>query len=512
MQAALNGAQGFELPMLWKRADRQYMMRSEKRPGYRASPGGNGGGGRRRRPGRHVGYGVLTIVLLLVLWPVGLFFLWARRLRWRSFVKAAVTVATGVAFLAGFSLLLTMQTQNDSILAFQRGFQDSMTYVSESAQYAKDHSDQYAVNASRIAASAADLSRKALLTVIPPAKRNMDALAAQSGKLAALVAEGAAGGFKQVLYDTGLAPTPSPSPTPTPAPTPTPTPEPTAEPSPPVEMVWYVPGEAVYHNDPTCGGLTGAMEIPLDEAQKMGLLPCPNCVVNAAPTGAAAITQSEAPAAEITPAASPEIAAKAVTPEESAAAPEDSLSPDATNAAASEASLPPEATNAATPQEPTLAAPSPSPSLAPEPTPTPLPTVAATPIPLPPAKKLGDVLVWHTEKGKYYHLNENCPGMSGAKQYTLASSVEAGFKPCPKCKPPAPELLKEDAFYVWCDSDHVFHITDDCSAMTDTYTVMTFDEAMLEQGYTGCPVCGADLYEQNARIPAVTPVPAEPMG
>ena len=122
------------------------------------------------------------------------------------------------------------------------------------------------------------------------------------------------------------------------------------------------------------------------------------------------------------------------------------------------------------------------------------------------------MLVWHTEKGKYYHLNENCPGMSGAKQYTLASSVEAGFKPCPKCKPPAPELLKEDAFYVWCDSDHVFHITDDCSAMTDTYTVMTFDEAMLEQGYTGCPVCGADLYEQNARIPAVTPVPAEPMG
>jgi transcription initiation factor IIE alpha subunit len=37
---------------------------------------------------------------------------------------------------------------------------------------------------------------------------------------------------------------------------------------------------------------------------------------------------------------------------------------------------------------------------------------------------------------------------------------------------------------------------------------MTFEEALLEEGYTGCPVCGANLHEQAAKAPESTPVPA----
>ena len=99
--------------------------------------------------------------------------------------------------------------------------------------------------------------------------------------------------------------------------------------------------------------------------------------------------------------------------------------------------------------------------------------------------------------------------MSGAKQHTLASSVEDGFKPCTRCKPPAPELLNE-TFVVWCGTDHLFHITDECEALTGKWTAMAFEEALLEEGYTGCDVCGASVYEQIARTPVNTPAPAEP--
>jgi len=489
VQAALNAAPGFALSMLFKRADRQYMMRSEKRPGYRPQPSGGGqkNGGRRRRP-RRVGYAIMTVALLILLWPVGLIPLWARRLRWKSLVKAAVTVATGAIFLMGFSYLLTVDTQVDAIKSAQTGIRNSMTALAESVDYAVAHTDQFSVNASRITSGAARLGRKALLATVPAAKHNMDAFAAQSGRLTALAVSGAMAGLRQTLYDTGLAPTPTPAPTPQPTPTPAPTPEPTPSPSPPVEMVWRVPGEAVYHNDPTCGGIAGAEEITLAEALAEGLMPCEKCVLNAdnspepaAPeaTAMAVITQSEAPAAEPTPASQADPAAAAVSASPMPVTPKSAESP---------------------------AAPSPSPSLEPTEAPTPQPT----PEPLPPIKTLGEMMVWHTTGGKYYHLDEHCPGMSGAKQFTLASSVEAGFNPCPRCNPPAPEMLQEP-MVVWCGTDHTFHITDECEALTDTWVVMGFEEALLEEGYTGCPDCGAMLYEENAKsAPVATPAPAEP--
>lgn len=481
MQAALD-ATGFGLSYLWKRDDRQYMMRSEKRPGYRSRPQGGNGNRRRRKP-RRVWYAVMTVLLLLLLWPLGLIPLWSRRLRWSGLVKSAVMVLTCAVFLLGFSFLLTMDTQVEAITTAQMRVRDTMTVIAESVDAAARDSGRFSENLSRIASGKLSIARKTLLTAIPAARHNMEAFYAQTGKLAVFTARGALGALKQTLYDTGLAPTPSPTPTPVP--------------SPPVEMVWRVPGEAVYHNDPTCGGMIGAEEITLAEALEEGLMPCETCVLGVGqspePTGAqplatamAVISESEAPEAT-SPSATDALAASraltSVTPEGAAASPDPSASSRTTA--------------------------SPSPSLAPTPSPTPLPLPTATPIVPPPFKKLGNMMVWHTARGRFYHLDENCPGMSGAKQHTLSSSVEDGFKPCTRCKPPVPELLEED-FVVWCGTDHLFHITDECEALTGKWTAMAFEAALLEEGYTGCDVCGASLYEEIAKTPVSTPAPEPP--
>ena len=502
MQAALDIAVEANLPLLWKRADRQYMMRSEKRPDYRPHPGNNG---KRRRPRRRIGYAIMTVILLILLWPVGLIPLWTRKLRWRATVKTLVMVATGVVFLTGFSYLLTMPTQNDKILTAQNSVRDSMTFIAESVDRAARDSGAFQSNTSRIAAGTVNLGKKALLSAVPAAKSNFDAIYSKGGKLFTVLSSAGLQGVKKALYDTGLAPTPSPSPTPVPTPSPTPTPTPTPEPSPPVEMVWRVPGDTLYHNDPTCGGIAGAEEITLAEALEEGLMPCEKCVLNSGETATA--SPEATPNAVIEQTAEPE--KTAASPAATVAAKEASE----TSAATPEATA--NTTNTPTPKKATsLITPSPNPSLDPSPSATikvtTQATVAITAEPaLPEVKKLGDMLVWHTEGGRFYHLDEHCPGMSGATQYTLSSSVEAGFKPCTRCKPPQPDLLEED-FVVWCGTDNNFHITDECSALTDTWTVMTFEEAMLEEGYGGCPVCGADLYEARAKTHIATPAPAEP--
>lgn len=491
MQAALDNAPGAALPMLWKRgADRQYMMRSEKRPNYRRS-----GNGRRRKPPRRVLYAIVTVLLLLLIWPIGLILLWRRRLRWRAQVKGAVTVATGVLFLLGFSLLLTAPTQNDAVLTAQNSIRSSMTSIAESIDRAAQDSGRIGENAGRIASGATSVGKKFLLTALPAGKANADALMEQGERLAISLTKAGLRGVKQALYATGAAPTPSPSPTPAPTPSPSPTPAPTPEPSPAVQMVWRAQGDALYHNDPTCGGMIGAEEITLAKALDEALMPCEVCVLEKAATPAptdmpletAAVTISQA---EPSPTPPEGFSARAVAPEQTAS---DLLASDTTPQMTSSPST----------------SPSPAPTPSASPTAAPLPTISATKIVLPAVKPMGEMLVWHTANGRFYHLDENCPGMSGAKQHTLASSVEDGFKPCTRCKPPAPEIL-EEVLAVWGGTDHVFHITDECEALTKTWSAFSFESALLEEGYAGCAECGADLFEQSAKSPVSTPAPAEP--
>lgn len=48
--------------------------------------------------------------------------------------------------------------------------------------------------------------------------------------------------------------------------------------------------------------------------------------------------------------------------------------------------------------------------------------------------------VFYTEQGSYYHGYDNCQGMAGAAEHTLAEAVDAGKRRCPVCQPgEAPE-------------------------------------------------------------------------
>ena len=60
---------------------RDYMMRSEKRPGHGPSAGNAGGKRPPKRRRRRAGffYKLVTMLLLLIIWPLGLLLLWRRR-------------------------------------------------------------------------------------------------------------------------------------------------------------------------------------------------------------------------------------------------------------------------------------------------------------------------------------------------------------------------------------------------------------------------------------------------
>lgn len=73
--------------------------------------------------------------------------------------------------------------------------------------------------------------------------------------------------------DPTIEATPTPTPTPTPEPTPTPTPEPT----PAEEMVWISQTGSKYHRKSSCSGMNDPWQVPISEAQSMGLTACKRC-------------------------------------------------------------------------------------------------------------------------------------------------------------------------------------------------------------------------------------------
>ena len=117
MQAVMNHPSALEH---FRFAGRSYMMRSEKRgssgPVHR-SPAPGKKPPRRRRAGFF--YKLLMMLLLLTLWPVGLFLLWRRKLRWGVATKLLTSVVTLAACIVLIGFALTVQTDNVQYTAVQ---------------------------------------------------------------------------------------------------------------------------------------------------------------------------------------------------------------------------------------------------------------------------------------------------------------------------------------------------------------------------------------------------------
>ena len=76
------------------------------------------------------------------------------------------------------------------------------------------------------------------------------------------------------------------------------------------------------------------------------------------------------------------------------------------------------------------------------PTATPVPTAEPSPTPN------EGPLVWDTTNGVSFHFDENCQGMSNAKQETMMSAYNSGKKPCEKCVTNDEAVAERDAMTV----------------------------------------------------------------
>ena len=79
--------------------------------------------------------------------------------------------------------------------------------------------------------------------------------------------------------------------------------------------------------------------------------------------------------------------------------------------------------------------------------------------------------------------------MRNASEYTLASSVQAGFDTCPKCSAPPADLLNAQDV-VWCDAAQLYHTSDECTDFSGKATLHTLTDAQKD-GFEACPLCGA---------------------
>ena len=89
-----------------RRNSRGYMMRSEKRNGY--NYGGSSFGSqppKRKRKRAGFFYSFFTLLLSLLLWPVGMIMLWKRKLRWSIGSKLLTSIITLFLVFVAFSLL-----------------------------------------------------------------------------------------------------------------------------------------------------------------------------------------------------------------------------------------------------------------------------------------------------------------------------------------------------------------------------------------------------------------------
>ena len=99
------------------RRNRGYMMRSERRSGY-----SSGGGGRRRPPRKRRPsfiYLFFTLLVSLILWPLGMVMLWRRKVRIQPGTKLLLSMMTLCISIFLIVFTLTVPVNNPDFTAFQ---------------------------------------------------------------------------------------------------------------------------------------------------------------------------------------------------------------------------------------------------------------------------------------------------------------------------------------------------------------------------------------------------------
>lgn len=469
-----------------------YMMRSEKRGG------GSYSGGPGRKPPRRKKAGFIyiffTLLISLILWPVGMVMLWRRKVRLQAGTKLLISLLTLClsVFLIVFALMVPVD--NPEYTAFQ--------------DRANDWLDKAAVD---VAAAGDAAYKKGSETV------QIMSDFAQAGSDYVLVTGADALDKGVELAGTartsieGLFHKDQPEPTEAPIET-TDAPEDTEATDAPedTEQPTVVDEPIETEAAPEETEATGEdLDIRLPEAtpdeadaqplEEGALQSDGSFVAGAEPIEEATEEPTEAPVEEPTeepaeePTEAPAEEATEAPVEEATEAPAE----EATAEPAEEVTEAPAEENVASPFE--LYTPQPEADAEPE-----QPAEAAAPGAV---KSAGDATVYYyTDGSKGFHRTPTRHGMGNAPAHTLAEAFADGKHTCQSCNMPDESILTEEHI-AWVDESNVIHTTDECASFDGEWRLMPLAEA-VEAGDTACPDCGAtDYVEGIYPAPTATPEP-----
>ena len=385
-----------------------YMERSERRGNYRPR--------RRRKP--PILYAIITIIMLLVLYPVGLILLWRRKLEWSHAVKAVLSLIFAAVFALGCMYAYSL----DSV----KPYADNL--ISQVRQVFNHNDDGSQGNGGIVTATGAPTDAPSAAPTDEPTKQPTaaptDAPTEQSTK--APTAEPTAAPTAAPTGTPTAAPTKAPTAAPTGTPTAAPTKAPTAAPTfdANAHRVWPIVDESE-------GGILADIYRVL-EAREYPIKPAPTEMPTETPTAEPTEEPTEEPTAKPT-----EAPTKAPT-QAPTQAPTKAPTQVPTQAPTKAPTQVPTQAPTAMPTQAPTATPYVQPTIRPtatarvteQPTiiPTSQPTALPTQMPITTPQT-----VYHTATGSRFHLTPNCGLTSGASPDTWAHAVESGFKPCPDC-------------------------------------------------------------------------------
>ncbi len=464
-----------------------YMMRSEKR-------GGSYGNGSNRRPPRRKKAGFIyiffTLLISLILWPVGMVMLWRRKVRLQAGTKLLISLLTLClsVFLIVFALMVPVD--NPDYTAFQDRANDWLDKAAVDVAAAGDAAYKKSAETFQIMSDFTEASNDYSLITIADA---ID----QGVEWAGTARDYVVGLFGKDKAEPAGEPVETEAPVEeTEAP---------ADTEAPVEQT-EAPTEAPQEPEPEATE-SGEIDVHLPEAtpdeanaQALGegeLIPGGGFVAGAP------AEETEAPTEEPTevPAEETEAPTEAPTEEPTEAPTEEPTeepteAPAETEAVASPIEEPtPEVTEQATPE----VTEQPTPEITEEPTPE-APAAFAV-------KPAGEATVYYYEDGsKGFHRGPTRHGMGNAPAHTLAEAFAAGKNACNSCGMPDETILTEE-HVAWVDENNRVHTTDECASFSGEWRLISLAEA-VEKGYEACPDCGATAYVESVYpAPTATPEP-----
>ncbi len=222
MQAAWQGSVSF-----FRAKEKDYMMRSEKRPVYQSNKSGKKKKKKKQQKRAGAGYVFLTMVLLLLVWPIGLILFWRRKVRGSVGAKVLVSLVTLVLGIMLYAALLNAPFTNPRLKELQDKANGALTEVYDGAIAAMD---DVAVRYEGCGDTVDAFWRAVLTRIADEIDAGVDRAATAREAmldLTSAVRERGTG----ILQEAGFLPTPEPGAEPSPTPKPSPTPRPTAKPT-----------------------------------------------------------------------------------------------------------------------------------------------------------------------------------------------------------------------------------------------------------------------------------------